>query len=83
MPIWTDERLFTAFAWRGGDPDEISKARRMMSEARPVKKGGKSAVDWEGFRFIDRGFMVCYKAPATVRVAHRWIWGRLGETVEI
>ena len=76
---WSGEELYLGFSWHSCNEKTRKEASALIDKIRT--KGGKAAVDWEGFFALPDGFYFQWKKPVNLRAGYQWLSRRLGTLV--
>jgi hypothetical protein len=71
----------STFKWTRGDPVAVAAARVLLTDARAIKSGVRTAVDWDGMVWSDDGVVVHWLRPASTRAAIVWFQRKLERLV--
>ena len=74
---WNDGQVHRVFVWQHEEPEKVALARKVISQVRAESWRRKSAVVWESYQEVPKGFRLEWKTPSTRATAHRWFWGCL------
>ena len=76
MAAWKSDEKYAAFVFYSTDRDGLATAQLQLDTCKA--KGGKTCVDWDGYRPHDGGFLLPWKQPATKGAGWAWFSRILG-----